>query len=128
MRAALIYNTYRKNRGGTLLKKKYLGNTGLLVSEAGFGVLPMGPSQLALPIEEGAAVLRYALEQGFNFIDTAQYYQTYPYISKALETREFENVILKLNQTLESIRVLTDYLSTDPASLLRGKQQKPVLK
>ena len=48
------------------MKKKYLGNTGLLVSEAGFGVLPMGPSQLALPIEEGAAVLRYALERGFN--------------------------------------------------------------
>lgn len=42
--------------------------------------------------------------------------------------REFENVIQKLNQTLESIRVLTDYLSTDPSSLLRGKQQKPVLK
>lgn len=41
--------------------------------------------------------------------------------------RDFENMLQKLNQTLESLRVLSDYLSTDPASLLRGKQQKPVL-
>jgi len=67
------------------MKKKPLGKTGIEVSEAGFGVLPMGPSQLALPVEEGAAVLRYALERGFNFVDTAQYYRTYPYIRKALE-------------------------------------------
>ncbi|MBQ9755493.1 MAG: MCE family protein [Lentisphaeria bacterium] len=41
--------------------------------------------------------------------------------------RDIEDVVRKLNQTLESIRVLTDYLSTDPAALLRGKKQKPVL-
>ena len=67
------------------MKKRRLGSTGIEVSVAGFGVLPMGPSQLALPLEEGAALLRYALDRGFNFIDTAQYYRTYPYIRKALE-------------------------------------------
>ena len=76
------------------MKKKILGQTGLEVSIAGFGVLPMGPSQLALPIDEGAEIIRHALRQGINFIDTAQYYRTYPYISKALETGEFDDIII----------------------------------
>ena len=76
------------------MKKKILGQTGLEVSVAGFGVLPMGPSQLALPVDEGAEIIRHALRQGINFIDTAQYYRTYPYIRKALETGEFNDVII----------------------------------
>lgn len=76
------------------MKKKRLGNTGMEVSIAGFGVLPMGPSQLALPVEEGAELIRYALKHGINFIDTAQYYRTYPYIRKALEAGEFDDVII----------------------------------
>ena len=76
------------------MKKTFLGNTGIEVSIAGFGVLPMGPSQLALPVEEGAEIIRYALKHGINFLDTAQYYRTYPYISKALETGEFNDVVI----------------------------------
>ncbi len=76
------------------MKQKRLGNTGISVSIAGFGVLPMGPSQLALSVEEGAEILRYALEQGINFVDTAQYYRTYPYIRRALEGGNFDNVVL----------------------------------
>ena len=76
------------------MKKKVLGNTGIEVSIAGFGVLPMGPSQLALPVEEGAEIIRNALKNGINFLDTAQYYRTYPYISKALENGEFDDVII----------------------------------
>ena len=76
------------------MKKKVLGNTGIEVSIAGFGVLPMGPSQLALTVEEGAEIIRYALKNGINFLDTAQYYRTYPYISKALENGEFDDVII----------------------------------
>ena len=64
------------------------------MSAAGFGVLPMGPSQLALPVEEGAAILRYALDKGINFIDTAQYYRTYPYIRTALAGGSYEDVVL----------------------------------
>jgi aryl-alcohol dehydrogenase-like predicted oxidoreductase/Pyruvate/2-oxoacid:ferredoxin oxidoreductase delta subunit len=75
------------------MKKNHLGNTGLLVAEAGFGVLTVGKTQLNLPVEEGAAVLRYALERGINFLDTAEYYETYPYIRKALEGSNFEPVI-----------------------------------
>lgn len=76
------------------MKKKQLGTTGMKVSIAGFGVLPMGPSQLALPVEEGAEIIKYALKNGINFLDTAQYYRTYPYISRALETGEFDDVII----------------------------------
>ena len=76
------------------MKKVLLGNTGIEVSVAGFGVLPMGPSQLALPVEEGAAIIIYALKNGINFLDTAQYCRTYTYISKALEGEDFQNIVI----------------------------------
>ncbi len=76
------------------MKKVLLGNTGIEVSIVGFGVLPIGPSQLALPVEEGANIIKYAFENGINFIDTAQYYRAYPYINKALENGEFDNVVI----------------------------------
>ena len=76
------------------MKKVFLGNTGLEVSIAGFGVLPMGPSQLALPVDEGANIIKHALKHGINFLDTAQYYRTYPYIAKALKNESFDNIII----------------------------------
>ena len=85
------------------MKKVLLGKTGIEVSRAGFGVLPMGPSQLALSVEDGAAVLRYALERGIDFIDTAQYYRTYPYIRTALAGGGFDHV------TICSKSLCTDY-------------------
>ena len=42
--------------------------------------------------------------------------------------REFANTMMKLNQTLESLRVLADVLSADPASLLRGRNGGAVRK
>ena len=77
-----------------ILKKVLLGNTGIEVSIVGFGVLPIGPSQLALPVDEGAEIIKYAFRNGINFIDTAQYYRAYPYISKALEDNEFDNIVI----------------------------------
>ncbi len=76
------------------MKKVILGNTGIEVSIAGFGVLPIGPSQLALPVEEGANIIKYALKHGINFLDTAQYYRTYPYISKAMEGEAFDDLVI----------------------------------
>ena len=55
-----------------------LGQTGLAVSCVGIGALPIGPGQLNLPLEEGSAVICDALRRGISFIDTAQYYRTYP--------------------------------------------------
>lgn len=70
------------------MQKQHLGNTGLSVSRAGFGVLPLGPSQRNLPLEEGTHLLLYAMEQGFCFFDTAEYYQTYSYLNHALDAWE----------------------------------------
>ena len=76
------------------MKKVFLGNTGIEVSQVGFGVLPIGPSQLALPVEEGAKIIKYAFRHGINFIDTAQYYRAYPYISTALKDGEFNDIVI----------------------------------
>lgn len=76
------------------MKKNILGKTGLEVTELGFGVLTVGKTQLNLPISEGASIIRYALERGVNFLDTAQYYETYPYIKAALKGTNFEPVIV----------------------------------
>ena len=75
------------------MRYKTLGNTGIQVSIAGFGVLTVGKTQLNLPEPEGAKVLRYALEAGINFIDTAQYYETYNYIRAALKDTDLQPVI-----------------------------------
>lgn len=65
--------------------KVALGKTGLEISRAGMGVLPIGPGQLDLPLEEGADVICHAVYCGINFFDTAQYYKTYPYLRRAFE-------------------------------------------
>ncbi|HBY58004.1 MAG TPA: aldo/keto reductase [Candidatus Atribacteria bacterium] len=75
------------------MKKYLLGKTGIEVSELCFGALPLGPLQANIPVEEGAKLIRAALERGINFIDTAEVYKTYPYIKLALEGY-FEKVII----------------------------------
>lgn len=67
------------------MKKNKLGNTDIYVTPAAFGVLTMGSSQLDLPIEDGADLIKYAISKGINFFDTAQYYETYHYLKKAFE-------------------------------------------
>ena len=68
--------------------KVNLGKTNLVVSPVGMGVLPIGPGQLTLPLEQGAEIICHAVKNGINFIDTAQYYRTYPYMKRALEMLE----------------------------------------
>lgn len=67
------------------MEYRQLGATGIKVSRMCFGVLTIGPLQANLSVDEGAQVIRYALERGINFMDTAQFYQTYPYIRRALK-------------------------------------------
>ncbi|GFN23231.1 aldo/keto reductase [Thermanaeromonas sp. C210] len=61
-----------------------LGRTDLYVSRLCLGTLPLGPLQAGLELAAGASLIRAALEQGINFIDTAESYGTYPYIRAAL--------------------------------------------
>ncbi len=99
------------------MKKILLGNTKLEVTPVGMGVMPIGPNQRALPVKDGAAIIRHALERGINFIDTAQYYQTYPYIKEALKGTNFEPIISSkclgddyksMEQAIEEARIAMD--------------------
>ena len=67
------------------MRKVKLGNTDLLVTPVGFGVMTINKFQLDLPLQEGAELVKYALQKGVNFFDTAQYYETYDYIREALK-------------------------------------------
>lgn len=61
-----------------------LGRTGIHVSRLCFGTLTMAPMQKNLSPEEGARLLLYAHERGVRFLDTADLYDTYPHIRRAL--------------------------------------------
>jgi aryl-alcohol dehydrogenase-like predicted oxidoreductase/ferredoxin len=67
------------------MEKRRLGHTGLEVTRLCLGTLPMGPLQLDLPVEEGAQIVRRAVEGGVNFIDTAHAYGTYDHIRRGLK-------------------------------------------
>lgn len=70
-----------------------LGQTGLKVSRLCFGALTIGPLQANLPPQEGAKVIKAALELGVNFIDTAELYGTYPHIAQAVQGRRDQVII-----------------------------------
>ena len=72
-------------KNSSAMKRNKLGNTDIYVTPIGLGVLTIGNTQLDLPLEEGAEVVRYAYEKGINLFDTAQYYETYPYIREAFK-------------------------------------------
>jgi len=76
------------------VKKRQLGSTGIAVTPVGFGVLTIGRNQLNLSLEEGAAILRHGLERGIELLDTAQYYETYPYIRAVLRGGAYDPVIM----------------------------------
>ncbi len=66
------------------MQKAKLGSTGIVVSRLCFGTLTMAPMQKNLSPEEGARLLLYAYERGVQFLDTADLYETYPHIRRAL--------------------------------------------
>lgn len=76
------------------MEKRLLGRSKLSVSRLAFGSLTVGPLQAALPVEEGARIIAYAFDRGINFIDTAQYYQNYEYIGRALKLAKNKDVVL----------------------------------
>ena len=72
------------------MKRVKLGNTDIKVTPVGLGVLTIGNTQLDMPLSEGADIVRYAYERGIRFFDTAQYYETYPYIREAFKDLSFD--------------------------------------
>lgn len=67
------------------MEYRKLGEHGPNVSRLCFGTLTMGPLQANLSVAEGASLISRALDKGVNFIDTAQLYNTYHHIAKALQ-------------------------------------------
>ena len=75
------------------MEYRFLGGTGIRVSRLCFGSLTVGPLQANLPVREGAEIIRYALDAGVNFIDTAQLYNNYQYIREGIAGRAADVVI-----------------------------------
>lgn len=68
-----------------MLETRYIAKLGKSITRLGLGALPMGPLQRGLTIEEGARVVRTALEGGITFMDTATLYGTYAHIAHGLK-------------------------------------------
>ncbi|NLF80627.1 MAG: aldo/keto reductase [Clostridia bacterium] len=75
------------------MKYNILGHSGIKVSELCFGILPMGPLQVELTVEDGGRLLLSAIEQGVTFFDSAQMYGSYPHLRYALDRTDQEVVI-----------------------------------
>lgn len=76
------------------MEYRTLGKSGLSVSRLAFGSLTVAPMQAGLPTDEGAEVIAYAFDKGVNFIDTAQYYDNYEYIRKALRLTKRNDIVV----------------------------------
>lgn len=99
--------------------KKILGRTGISVTPAGMGTLTMGFSQKNLDIEAGSRVIVHAVEQGINFLDTAQYYDTYRYLRPALDEIRQRN----LNFPIICSKTLEEGYSETEAAVLECLEQ-----
>ena len=64
------------------MQYKKLGRTGLYVSRLCLGTMNFGD---CTDKKSAFEIMDRATDLGINFIDTAQYYRTYPYIRRALE-------------------------------------------
>ena len=90
-----------------------LGSWGPTVSEICFGSLAISPLQGRVTEAQGTEVLRYALERGINWVDTAEIYNNYPQIAAAIKGYPEVRVISKsysvsapeLRQSLERARL-----------------------
>jgi predicted aldo/keto reductase-like oxidoreductase len=76
------------------MEYRVLGNTGVMVSRMCFGSLTVGPLQARLSTQQGGKIIAYALQNGVNFIDTAQLYETYPYIKEGMkQSGKYDTII-----------------------------------
>ncbi|NLE25799.1 MAG: aldo/keto reductase, partial [Clostridiaceae bacterium] len=75
------------------MEYRELGHTGLMVSRLCFGGLVIGPLQKNLSVEEGGEVIAEAFRLGVNFIDTADLYNTYKHIKRAMDITGVKPVI-----------------------------------
>lgn len=88
------------------MRQVKLGLWGADVSEVCFGSLAISPLQGRVTEAEGVAVLRYALEQGVNWIDTAEIYDNYGQIAAAIKEHPDVRIVSKsYSVTAEEMRL-----------------------
>ncbi len=71
-----------------------LGKSEIKVSKLCFGSLTITPYQGNLSLEDGAKLISYAYDRGINFIDTAELYDNYEYIRRAIKYIGRQNYII----------------------------------
>jgi aryl-alcohol dehydrogenase-like predicted oxidoreductase len=109
---------------------RILGDSRLKVSRLCFGSLTIGPLQANLELHEGAAVIRAAFDMGVNFIDTAELYDTYKYISEAIKGRRQDIIISSKCYAYtregaeKSLRKAMDELGTDYIDIFSLHEQE----
>lgn len=77
------------------MRQVRLGWNGPSVSEVCFGSLAISPLQGRVTFDGGVKVLRYALDQGVNWIDTAEIYDNYAQIAQAIKSHPEVRVVSK---------------------------------
>jgi len=70
-----------------------LGISNLTVSRLCFGSLSISPLQANLTIDQGGSLILAAMDMGVNFLDTADFYDNYPYIKFALRKANRDLII-----------------------------------
>ncbi|MGI5901338.1 MAG: aldo/keto reductase [Desulfitobacteriia bacterium] len=96
------------------MQQVVLGLNGPEVSEICFGSLAISPLQGRVTTEEGRDVLRYAIENGINWVDTAEIYNNYEQLRPVLEEYPETKIVTKtyavtekeFTNTLEKARKL----------------------
>lgn len=113
-----------------------LGKTKYTVSALCYGVLTIGPTQRNLPLAEGVSLLRYGLDLGVNFFDTAEMYGTYSYIRQALKgvtqevvvsTKSYAATAEEMKRSVEKARKEMDF-PTIPLFLLHEQESEATLR
>jgi len=112
---------------------KQLGKTPLRVSELCFGTLVMSPLQANLPLNEGQALLEYAIERGINFFDTAELYQSYAYFRSLSSSKKNSLVIASKSYAVDekemtkAIEECLQELDRDYIDIFKLHEQESVL-
>jgi predicted aldo/keto reductase-like oxidoreductase len=114
------------------MKQVQLGWRGPQVSEVCFGSLAISPLQGRVSFQEGVEVVRYALEQGVNWIDTAEIYDNYAQIAQAIASYPEVKVVSKsysvtADEMAESIERARNGLNRDVIDFFLLHEQESAL-
>ncbi len=71
-----------------MIEYREIGSRKLKLSRMCFGTLTMGPLQAKLPVDAGAELIVEACKLGINFLDSAELYDNYQYIKRAIDQLE----------------------------------------